>query len=228
MFFNFPDESTETIPTIRSVATITNGSNTSELPASKEERKAKVNEVTEVVEIHPPPPNLCDDTNSERSTPPPPPPPPPPLQSQTSVSSTCSSRTGTYRSTKSIGGISNQQQMQQELKYVLTIYREKKKSEQDALNRDAILDQYTTPSAVQNWLIAKGFSEKACKQLRDMTGSDIFDLTKRQLEHYCGVTEGSKLYSQITLAKTETEKKSPRTSELKQVLEKARHRAEEQ
>lgn len=89
---------------------------------------------------------------------------------------------------------------------------------------------------------------RACKQLRDMTGSDIFDLTKRQLEHYCGVTEGSKLYSQITLAKTETEvsnavkvisnvrhndyrsfqKKSPRTSELKQVLEKARHRAEEQ
>ncbi|XP_076675798.1 epidermal growth factor receptor kinase substrate 8 isoform X2 [Andrena cerasifolii] len=209
--------------------TIANSTATSEsAPPANELPKPKPNESTEIVEVHPPPSNLNVDVPSEKSTPPPPPPPPPPLQNQTSVSSTCSSRASTYKSTKSTGGVMSQEQMQEELKYVLTIYREKKQRGKNPGKREAVLDQYSSPSEVHSWLIAKGFSEKACKQLRDMTGADIFDLTKRQLDNYCGVTEGGKLYSQITLARTETEKKSPRSSELKQVLEKARHRAEEQ
>lgn len=46
---------------------------------------------------------------------------------------------------------------------------------------------------------------RTCKQLKDMTGLEVFDLTKRQLEQYCGIAEGSKLYGQILAARTESE-----------------------
>ena len=38
-----------------------------------------------------------------------------------------------------------------------------------------------------------------------MTGSEVFNLTRRQLEQYCGVLEGSKLYSEISTARIESE-----------------------
>lgn len=38
-----------------------------------------------------------------------------------------------------------------------------------------------------------------------MAGSEVFDLTERQLEQYCGIAEGHKLYSQISLARAENE-----------------------
>ncbi|XP_076276966.1 epidermal growth factor receptor kinase substrate 8 [Lasioglossum baleicum] len=220
------DESTETSPAISDKVLVTNGTDTSDLPLDDGPLKSKSNETTEVVEIHPPPSNLSGNIVSERSSPPPPP-PPPPLQTQTSVSSASSSRTGTYKSTKSIGGLSNQEQVQEELKYVLSMFREKK-YKNDGTDRGVLLDQNSSPSEVSSWLTAKGFTEKTCKQLRDMTGSDIFDLTRRQMEQYCGAAEGGRLFSQITLAKSFSEKKSPRLSELKGILEKVRKKAEEQ
>lgn len=36
-----------------------------------------------------------------------------------------------------------------------------------------------------------------------MAGSEVFDLTKRQLEQYCGIAEGVKLFNQILLARNE-------------------------
>ncbi|XP_053975034.1 epidermal growth factor receptor kinase substrate 8-like isoform X1 [Hylaeus volcanicus] len=194
-----------------------------------ENQKTKINKVTEIVEVHPPPANVSKEVIPVTPTSTAPPPPPlPSLQTQTSVSSTTSSKVSTYKSTKSNFGINTQNQVQEELKHVLTIYREKKQNVKVVPGCEAILDQRSSPSEVNSWLIAKGFSEKTCKQLRDLTGSDIFDLTRRQMEHYCGVSEGTRLYSQITLARSESEQKNPRTSELKEILEKARHRAEEQ
>lgn len=38
-----------------------------------------------------------------------------------------------------------------------------------------------------------------------MTGSEVMELTRRQLEQYCGVAEGGKLYDEIELAKNESE-----------------------
>ncbi|XP_054000417.1 epidermal growth factor receptor kinase substrate 8-like isoform X2 [Hylaeus anthracinus] len=193
-----------------------------------ENQKTKINKVTEIVEVHPPPANVSKEVIPVIPTSTAPPPPPlPTLQTQSSVSSTTSSKVSTYKSTKSNFGINTQNQVQEELKHVLTIYREKKQNVKVVPGCEAILDQRSSPSEVNSWLIAKGFSEKTCKQLRDLTGSDIFDLTRRQMEHYCGVSEGTRLYSQITLARSESEK-NPRTSELKEILEKARHRAEEQ
>ncbi|XP_068971202.1 epidermal growth factor receptor kinase substrate 8-like isoform X1 [Bombus flavifrons] len=200
------------------------------------DKKPKSNELTQVVEIHPPPPHANDEIVPETPTTPstlvtpfvPPPPPPPPLENELSISSTTSTMSSvTLKSNHSISGKKTEKEMQQELRQVLMIFREKKEHYNDSMNREPALDKYSTPREVQYWLAAKGFSEKTCKQLRDMTGLEVFDLTKRQLEQYCGIAEGSKLYGQILAARTESEK-HPRMSELKQILEKARHKVEEQ
>ncbi|XP_076761301.1 epidermal growth factor receptor kinase substrate 8 isoform X2 [Xylocopa sonorina] len=159
-------------------------------------------------------------TSTSLISPTPPPPPPPPLQSQNSVSSTTSSASSTLKRIKT------ERQMQEELKQVLMIFREKREPYTDSINRKPVLDQYSTPREVQNWLLAKGFSEKTCKQLKDMTGSEVFNLSKRVLEQHCDVAEATKLYNQISLARAESENKSPRRSELKQILAKARHKIE--
>lgn len=195
------------------------------------DQKLKPNELTEVVQVHPPPSDVNDEIGPETPTlslttsSAPPPPPPPPLGTQISVSSiTSTMSTVTLKSNHSISGKNNEKQVQEELKQVLTIFREKK--QHYGINREPLLDHCSTPREVQSWLSAKGFSEKTCKQLRDMTGSEVFNLTRRQLEQYCGITEGSKLYSEISTARIESEK-SPRMSELKQILVKARHKVEE-
>lgn len=41
-----------------------------------------------------------------------------------------------------------------------------------------------------------------------MAGSEIFNLTERQLEQYFGIAEGAKLFSQILLARNENKVKN--------------------
>ncbi|KAK2585210.1 hypothetical protein KPH14_009916 [Odynerus spinipes] len=162
------------------------------------------------------------------ASPPPPPPPPPPLlpllQSQQSTTSTCSSESGTYKSNKSFGGVSNQEQVQEELKHVLNMFREKKRNPHIIEMQATLLHQYSTPREVRSWLTSKGFSEKVCKQLKDMTGAEIFNLTRRQLEQYFGPSEGTRLEQQIMLSRNECGYETTRVSELKQILEKARRK----
>lgn len=50
--------------------------------------------------------------------------------------------------------------MQEELKQVLMIFREKKEYYGKSIDREPVLDQYSTPREVQNWLTFKGYSEK--------------------------------------------------------------------
>ncbi|KAG9435174.1 epidermal growth factor receptor kinase substrate 8-like protein 1 isoform X1 [Apis mellifera carnica] len=140
----------------------------------------------------------------------------------------CTTSGLTLKSNHTIGGVKTEKKVQEELKQVLMIFREKKEYYGTSIDREPVLDQYSTPREVQNWLTFKGYSEKICKQLRDMAGSEIFNLTERQLEQYFGIAEGAKLFSQILLARNENKTKSSRTSELKQILEKARHKVEEQ
>ncbi|XP_034170990.2 epidermal growth factor receptor kinase substrate 8 isoform X1 [Osmia lignaria lignaria] len=193
-------------------------------PKVKENEKPKANESTELVQVHPPPANVSEEIVSGRTTPPPPP-PPPPLESQSSVTSTISTKS--LKSNSPPIGLRTEKRVQEELKQVLMIYREKKRHDKDSLCPKVFLDRFSSPREVQNWLTAKKFSEKTCRQLRDMTGSEVMELTRRQLEQYCGVAEGGKLFDDIESAKNESEKKSPRVSKLKQVLEKARHKVEE-
>lgn len=56
--------------------------------------------------------------------------------------------------------MSSQDQMQEELKYVLTMFTEKRRNLDITKTPDVYIDQRSTPSQVQNWLKAKGFSER--------------------------------------------------------------------
>ncbi|XP_043683434.1 epidermal growth factor receptor kinase substrate 8-like [Vespula pensylvanica] len=158
--------------------------------------------------------------------PPPPPPPPPVLQTQKSTTSTTSNKSESYKNNKSFAGTCNQDQVQEELKHVLNMFRKKKHSPNILEMQATVLHQYSTPREVQSWLTAKGFSDKVCKQLKDMTGAEIFNLTKRQLEQYFGPNEGEKLGEQLILSRNECGYETTRVSELKQILEKVRQKAE--
>lgn len=77
------------------------------------DKKPKSNELTQVVEIHPPPPYANDEIVPETPTTPstlvtpfvPPPPPPPPLENELSTSSTTSTMSSvTLKSNHSISG----------------------------------------------------------------------------------------------------------------------------
>ncbi|KAF7380745.1 hypothetical protein HZH66_014121 [Vespula vulgaris] len=163
---------------------------------------------------------------SSLSVPPPPPPPPPVLQTQKSTTSTTSNKSESYKNNKSFAGTCNQDQVQEELKHVLNMFRKKKHSPNILEMQATVLHQYSTPREVQSWLTAKGFSDKVCKQLKDMTGAEIFNLTKRQLEQYFGPNEGEKLGEQLILSRNECGYETTRVSELKQILEKVRQKAE--
>ncbi|XP_011874773.1 PREDICTED: epidermal growth factor receptor kinase substrate 8-like [Vollenhovia emeryi] len=173
------------------------------------------------------------------TTPPPPPPPPPPtpigpipvLRTQKSVPSNFMfNKTETSKSSKFLNGTSSQEEaqeeVQKELKFVLRIFREKKANSVDNSAQEIWLNQHSTPREVQMWLAAKGFSQNVCKQFENMNGTELFNLSRRRLEQLCGLSEGSRLNGQLTLAKNVCEYKTARSSELKQILEKARQRAE--
>ncbi|XP_018057895.1 PREDICTED: epidermal growth factor receptor kinase substrate 8-like isoform X1 [Atta colombica] len=175
--------------------------------------------------------------NSSMMPPMPPPLPLPPpstsigsislLQPQKSLPSTFMfNKVGIFKNNFS-NGLSNQEEVQKELKFVLGIFREKKANSSINNNTQEIwLNQHSTPQQVQTWLEAKGFSQKICKQLENTNGTELFNLSRRRLEQLCGLSEGSRLNGQLTLAKNECEYKTARSSELKQILEKARRRAE--
>lgn len=61
-------------------------------------------------------------------------------------------------------GNSSQEEVQKELKFVLTMFREKKANASSLLVNDmheeVWLNQHSSPRDVQAWLAAKGFSEK--------------------------------------------------------------------
>ncbi|XP_018303652.1 epidermal growth factor receptor kinase substrate 8 isoform X2 [Mycetomoellerius zeteki] len=150
------------------------------------------------------------------------------LQPQKSLPSTFMlNKVGTFKTNNFSNGLSSQEEVQKELKFVLRIFREKKANSSINNNTQEIwLNQHSTSQQVQTWLEAKGFSQKICKQLETMNGTELFNLSRRRLEQLCGLSEGSRLNGQLTLAKNECEYKTARSSELKQILEKARRRAE--
>lgn len=93
--------------------------------------------------------------------------------------------------------------MQQELKNVLTLFREKRKIEIQK-TPEVYIYQHSTVEEVQDWLKAKGFSDRIRKQLTNMNGDELFKLKKSQLEAYCGKDEGKRLDSQINVSRSTT------------------------
>ncbi|XP_021962658.1 epidermal growth factor receptor kinase substrate 8-like protein 1 isoform X2 [Folsomia candida] len=115
--------------------------------------------------------------------------------------------------------------MQQELKNVLTLFREKRKIEIQK-TPEVFINQHSSVDEVQEWLKVKGFSERIRKQLSNMNGNELFSLKKAQLEAYCGKDEGRRLDSQITISRISTGFKTTRSSELRAILAKARAKVE--
>lgn len=93
--------------------------------------------------------------------------------------------------------------MQQELRTVLTLFREKRKIEIQK-NAEVYINQHSSVEEVQEWLKVKGFSDPIRKQLSNMNGTELFNLKKEQLEAYGGKAEGRRLGSQITISRSTT------------------------
>uniref|UniRef100_A0A671SB25 Epidermal growth factor receptor kinase substrate 8-like protein 2 n=1 Tax=Sinocyclocheilus anshuiensis TaxID=1608454 RepID=A0A671SB25_9TELE len=74
----------------------------------------------------------------------------------------------------------------------------------------------SNPAEVTNWLNAKGFSKPTVERLGILTGAQLFSLNKDNLKAVCG-DEGSRVYSQITVQKSQLEK-SRGDSELQEIL----------
>lgn len=152
----------------------------------------------------------------------PPPPPPPPTESAPASPVTLRSRSGT-----TLSRAQSSQDLQDELKTVLNTFREKRRNLQIVKTPEVYISQRSNPDEVQNWLAAKCFSEKICKQLHGFSGGELFSLTRSQLEKYCGKDEGHRLYSQLSVQRSISGFKTTRSQELQTLLARAREKAEE-
>ncbi|XP_021939379.1 epidermal growth factor receptor kinase substrate 8-like isoform X2 [Zootermopsis nevadensis] len=149
-----------------------------------------------------------------------PPPPPPPPADSTPVNPR--SRSGTL-----LSRAHSSQDLHEELKTVLTLFRDKKHNLDIVKTPEVFITQTSDPAEVQNWLHAKGFSERLRKQLHGMTGNELLSLTKSQLEKHCGKDEGRRLDSQLTVQRNVSGYKTARSSELRAILARAREKAED-
>lgn len=89
--------------------------------------------------------------------------------------------------------------MQEELKNVLTLFRERRRNLDIVKTPEIFIQQTSSPGEVETWLVAKGFSDKTVKKLKGLTGNELFALKRNTLEEYCGPEEGKRLASQITI-----------------------------
>lgn len=137
--------------------------------------------------------------------------------------------------------------MQEELKNVLTLFRERRRNLDIVKTPEVFIQQTSSPSEVEQWLQAKGFSERTVKKMNGLTGNELFALKRHTLEEYCGSEEGKRLASQITIQKNVSgvsliydvrhdsrsdlkfhlQYKTARSSELLAILAKARQKSEQ-
>lgn len=90
--------------------------------------------------------------------------------------------------------------MQRELKNVLMIFRENRHIN-IVKTPEVYINQHSSAPEVKQWLKQKGFSERIIRQMSGMDGNELFSLTKKQLEDFCGKEEGRRLDSQITVSR---------------------------
>ncbi|XP_077939513.1 epidermal growth factor receptor kinase substrate 8-like protein 2 isoform X3 [Gasterosteus aculeatus] len=80
----------------------------------------------------------------------------------------------------------------------------------------------SNPQQVTEWLNSKRFSKPTADCLGILTGAQLFSLNKDELKAVCG-EEGSRVYCQVTLQKTQLEKTSG-DSELQEVMKRRQER----
>lgn len=117
--------------------------------------------------------------------------------------------------------------MADELKNVLSYYKEEKGRNLDIHKTPEIfIDQRSTNREVKEWLKAKQFSSRVLNQVEGMNGRQVLGMKREALETAFGKEEGGRLDSQIILSRNQTKYTQGRGSELRKVLEKAKQRAE--
>ncbi|KAK8739751.1 hypothetical protein OTU49_003179 [Cherax quadricarinatus] len=116
--------------------------------------------------------------------------------------------------------------MNAELKLVLESFRRQRPHLDIVKTPDVYINQGSTPSEVQSWLKMKGFSKRILKQFEGVDGGKLFALEKKKLEEFCGVAEGARLASQITVQRNVSGYKTARSSELRQILARQRNRVD--
>ncbi|XP_055705250.1 epidermal growth factor receptor kinase substrate 8-like isoform X2 [Phlebotomus papatasi] len=128
---------------------------------------------------------------------------------------------------QSMGMQNGQEEMQEELRQVLTLFREKRRGLEIMKTPEIFIQQSSTSAEVEKWLKAKGFSDNVVKKLHGINGNELFALKRHTLEEYCGPDEGKRLASQITVQRNVSGYKTARSSELQAILAKARQKTEQ-
>ncbi|XP_030756217.1 epidermal growth factor receptor kinase substrate 8-like isoform X2 [Sitophilus oryzae] len=155
-----------------------------------------------------------------------PPPPPPPVGDMSQPATL--KRTVSRRSIAS--NISMSDAMQEELNSVLTIVREKQKPSPLNIKTtpETYIDSKSTPKEVQEWIRSKGFSENIVKRFQGVDGYRLFEMTKPMFEKVCNPLLGARLHSYVLVQKSVSKFQTFRTTELQQILAKARQKVDQQ
>ncbi|XP_031641238.1 epidermal growth factor receptor kinase substrate 8-like protein 2 [Contarinia nasturtii] len=124
-------------------------------------------------------------------------------------------------------GSDNRENMNDELAKVLKLYREKNHNWDIHKTPEIFIQPTSSPANVKLWLKAKGFSDYVITKFGYLNGQELFSLDRETLEDHCGIEEGRRLLSQITVQRNVSGYKTTRTSELLACLAKARKRIDE-
>lgn len=96
-------------------------------------------------------------------------------------------------------GSDNRDTMNDELNKVLKLYREKSHNWDIHKTPEIFIQPTSSPANVKQWLKAKGFSDYVISKFGYLNGHELFSLDRETLEEHCGIEEGRRLLSQITV-----------------------------
>lgn len=95
-----------------------------------------------------------------------------------------------------------QDDLQDELSVVLSLVKDKPRFFEIRQTPEVFINQKSNPREVQNWLKAKEFSPEICTKLKGYSGYALMSLQREQTEKICGLAEGRRLHSQISIQKS--------------------------
>lgn len=93
----------------------------------------------------------------------------------------------------------SRENMTDELNKVLKLYREKNYNWDVHKTPEIFIQPTSSPADVKRWLKGKGFTDYIVTKFGFLNGYELFSLDKETLEEHCGIDEGRRLLSQITV-----------------------------
>ncbi|XP_054281539.1 epidermal growth factor receptor kinase substrate 8-like isoform X2 [Macrosteles quadrilineatus] len=128
------------------------------------------------------------------------------------------------RGSTTIQDPTDQDLLAMELRDRLTVFQKKSPS----IKRTPVvyISSQSSHEEVENWLKQKGFNEQTRSYLKGLSGENMFNLNKSELQKFCGQQEGNRLYSQLILSRTVTEYNPNKSIELCEKLAKAKQKVD--